>query len=73
MNGALDGIKNLDFSTLLPGPLATQILLQSGAEVIKIERPETGDGLRHYPPKIDGLSVCFVMLNHGKESRYNQQ
>ena len=39
----LQGIKVLDFSTLLPGPVCSLLLAQSGAEVIKIERPSGGD------------------------------
>ena len=45
---ALKGIRVVDFSTLLPGPLATLYLSQAGAEVIKIERPEKGDPIRGY-------------------------
>ena len=50
----LGGIRVLDFSTLLPGPLATLYLVQAGAEVIKIERPGTGDPVRSYPPFQEG-------------------
>lgn len=46
----LEGIRVVDFSTLLPGPLATLILAEAGAEVIKIERPGGGDEMRGYPP-----------------------
>jgi crotonobetainyl-CoA:carnitine CoA-transferase CaiB-like acyl-CoA transferase len=42
----LDGIRVLDFTTLLPGPLATLLLAKAGAEIIKIERPEIGDEMR---------------------------
>ena len=45
--GALKGVKVLDFSTLLPGPLASLFLAETGAEVIKIERP--GTPLFHVP------------------------
>ena len=49
MTGApLDGVRVLDFSTLLPGPLATLYLVQAGAEVIKIERPGSGDPVRSF-------------------------
>ena len=63
----LDGVKVLDFTTLLPGPLATLVLAEAGAEVIKIERPG-GDPIRHAPPFVDGESVPFAMLNRGKRS-----
>ncbi len=46
----LDGVRVLDFSTLLPGPMATLILAEAGAEVIKIERPGSGDEMRGYAP-----------------------
>ena len=64
----LDGVRVLDFSTLLPGPLATLILAEAGADVIKIERPG-GEDLRRYPPMIDeDESAYFVMLNRGKRA-----
>ncbi|MER2633516.1 MAG: CaiB/BaiF CoA-transferase family protein [Rhizobiaceae bacterium] len=58
----------LDFSTLLPGPMATLILRDAGATVIKIERPGHGDEMRTYVPAIDGESINFAMLNRGKDS-----
>lgn len=64
----LAGVRVIDFSTLLPGPLATLILAEAGAEVIKIERPGQGDELRGYEPKLDGSSLGFVLLNRGKRS-----
>jgi len=45
----LDAIRVLDFSTLLPGPLASLILAEAGAEVIKVERPG-GEDMRRYAP-----------------------
>jgi crotonobetainyl-CoA:carnitine CoA-transferase CaiB-like acyl-CoA transferase len=64
----LAGIRVLDFSTLLPGPLATLILAEAGAEVIKIERPGRGDEMRSYLPKFGSDSVNFALLNRGKKS-----
>ncbi len=64
----LDGIRVLDFSTLLPGPLATLLLAEAGAEVIKIERPGRGDEMRSYPPSFGADSVNFALLNRGKRS-----
>ncbi|HZP87488.1 MAG TPA: CaiB/BaiF CoA-transferase family protein [Burkholderiales bacterium] len=64
----LSGIRVIDFSTLLPGPMATLLLAEAGAEVIKIERPESGEELRHYLPRFGDASVPFAMLNRGKRS-----
>src|SRR3954466_5692443 len=64
----LEGVRILDFSTLLPGPLATLLLAEAGAEVIKIERPGRGDEMRSYEPKFGTDSVNFAMLNRGKRS-----
>ena len=64
----LKGIRVLDFSTLLPGPLATLILAEAGAEVIKVERPGRGDEMRSYTPKLGKDSVNFALLNRGKRS-----
>ena len=64
----LDGIRVLDFSTLLPGPLATLLLAEAGAEVIKIERPGRGDEMRSYEPRWGADSVNFALLNRGKKS-----
>ncbi len=64
----LSGIRVLDFSTLLPGPMATLLLAEAGAEVIKIERPGSGEELRGYEPRFADTSVSFAMLNRGKRS-----
>jgi alpha-methylacyl-CoA racemase len=61
----LAGITVLDFTTLLPGPLATLILAQAGADVTKIE-PPGGDPMRTFPPCVNGQSVPFAALNRGK-------
>lgn len=65
LGGALEGIKVLDLTTLLPGPLATLYLAEAGADVLKIERPG-GEDLRRYPPFFDGHSITFEILNRGK-------
>lgn len=64
----LAGIKVLDFSTLLPGPLATLMLAEAGAQVIKIEREAAGDEMRHRRPMLGAASASFAMLNGGKRS-----
>ena len=63
----LDGIKVIDLSTLLPGPFATLILAEAGAEVIKVERIG-GEDMRRSPHFIDGESILFAILNRGKRS-----
>jgi alpha-methylacyl-CoA racemase len=67
MTQPLSGIMVLDFTTLLPGPLATLMLAEAGAEVIKIERPG-GEELRRHPPHIGGESAVYALLNRGKKS-----
>ncbi len=66
MPGPLDGITVLDFTRLLPGPFATQLLCNLGADVIKIEEPEAGDYMRFVPPTVQGVSYPFLMVNRGK-------
>jgi len=46
----LSGHLVLDFSTLLPGPMATLLLAEAGAEVVKVERPGAGEHMRAYTP-----------------------
>ena len=64
----LQGIRVLDFSTLLPGPLAGLILAEAGAEVIKIERADYGEEMRLYEPRFGETSMNFALLNRGKRS-----
>ena len=66
--GPLAGIRILDFSNLLPGPFASLLLAEAGAEVIKIERAGTGDEMRRYPPALGDASGNFALLNRGKTS-----
>lgn len=63
----LAGLTVVDFTTLLPGPLATLMLAEAGARIIKIERPG-GEDMRHFPPRFDGEGAAFALLNRGKES-----
>ncbi len=67
VNRPLSGIRVLDFSTLLPGPLAGLILAEAGAEVIKVERPE-GEEIRRFVPRWGDDSIHFALLNRGKRS-----
>lgn len=64
----LAGLRVLDFSTLLPGPLATLMLSEVGADVVKVERP-SGDDMRDYAPIWDDAGgAAFALLNRGKDS-----
>lgn len=62
----LKGLLVLDFTTLLPGPLAALMLAEAGAEVIKIERPG-GEDMARFPPLVNGESAVYAMLNRGKQ------
>ncbi|PCE63743.1 CaiB/BaiF CoA transferase family protein [Sediminicola luteus] len=64
----LEGLRILDFSRLLPGPLGTHFLSDMGAEVVKVEHPQRMDYTRYYEPKREGNSVMFHLMNHNKES-----
>ncbi|BDM64376.1 CoA transferase [Shewanella sp. NFH-SH190041] len=61
----LDGIRVIDFTQLLPGPLCSQYLADMGAEVIKIEPPGRGDPVRGGP---DNYAMLFMMINRNKRS-----
>ncbi len=63
----LSGILVADFSTLLPGPMATLMLAEAGAEVVKVERPGGEEG-RKFAPIHKGHSAPFALLNRGKKS-----
>lgn len=65
--GALDGVRVLDFTSVMAGPFATRMLADLGAEVIKVESLD-GDQVRARPPKRDGYSAYFGTLNAGKQS-----
>ena len=65
---ALDGIRILDLSRLLPGPFCSMLLADMGADVVKIEDPKIGDYIRWWPPKIGRNSGFHVVLNRNKKS-----
>ena len=65
----LTGIRVIDFSQIMMGPAATQVLGDFGADVIKVERPGTGDLFRWALPDPDGLDhPAFCSLNRNKRS-----
>ncbi|UPK76311.1 CoA transferase [Nocardioidaceae bacterium SCSIO 66511] len=66
--GPLNGVRVLDVSTILAGPLASSLLAEFGAEVIKVEHPRDGDPARRYPPLHDGESASWSMLGRSKQS-----
>ena len=68
MTTALNGLKVLDFSTLLPGPFATMYLADMGAEVIHIESPSRPDLIRIMPPYANGQATAHSYLNRNKQS-----
>jgi len=64
----MDGLKVIDFSSIVAGPWATRLMADCGAEVIKIEPRGEGDVLRYAPPVVDGMSRVFAQFNRGKKS-----
>lgn len=74
--GPLAGVRVLDLSRILAGPWATQLLADFGAEVIKVERPGTGDYTRQWGPpyladaqgEATAESAYFLSANRGKRS-----
>ncbi len=68
MHGPLASLKVLDFSTLLPGPFASLLLADMGADVVRIESPTRMDLLRVLPPHDHGVSASHAYLNRNKRS-----
>jgi succinate--hydroxymethylglutarate CoA-transferase len=64
----LDGIRVLDFSRIIAGPLCTQQLADLGADVIKVEHPVTGDEMRARSPRGDRRGAAFLAFNRSKRS-----
>src|SRR5262249_5624571 len=65
---ALDGVRVLDLTRLLPGAYATLALADLGADVVKLEDPCGGDPTRTVPPIVDGSSVYHQLFNRNKRS-----
>ena len=68
MSGPLSGVRVLDLSTMMAGPLAADILGDQGADVIKIEVPGKGDHVRSLPNRSGDMSAMFVNVNRSKRS-----
>lgn len=68
MQGPLASLKILDFSTLLPGPFASLLLADMGAQVLRVESPSRMDLVRVLPPHVDGTSASHAYLNRNKRS-----
>lgn len=62
----LEGVKVLDLTRLLPGPVCTLLLADLGADVIKIEDTAGGDYARYYPPLVDDVGAFFASVNRNK-------
>jgi len=66
--GPLRGIRILDLTQLYPGPLATMMLADMGAEVVRLEHPSRPDNIHHLPPFIGKESAAYLTLNRSKRS-----
>jgi len=67
--GPLAGLKVLEFGQIAAGPFAGSLLADLGADVVKVERPETGDDTRGWgPPFVEGDAAYFLSLNRNKRS-----
>ena len=65
--GPLHGLKVVDLTTMVSGPVAAMTLADQGAEVIKVE-PLGGEQMRHIGPPNNGVAAAFFSCNRGKES-----
>lgn len=68
MSGPLSGIRVVDMTTMLSGPWAAMILADQGADVIKVEQPQTGDHVRSLGNQRAGMSAMFLNINRNKRS-----
>jgi crotonobetainyl-CoA:carnitine CoA-transferase CaiB-like acyl-CoA transferase len=68
MPGPLDGVRIIDVTQMISGPVATMLLGDQGADVIKVEPPGTGDFVRSYGGKRAGLPPMFATTNRNKRS-----
>lgn len=68
MAGPLHGVRIVDLTTMISGPVATRILGDQGADVIKVEAPGAGDLVRHMGASKNGMSSTFATSNRNKRS-----
>lgn len=68
MKNALEGLVVIDLTRVLAGPYATMMLADFGADIIKIEVPNTGDDSRAFGPHVNGESAYFMSINRNKKS-----
>lgn len=68
MSSIFEGIKVIDLTNNLAGPICTQMLADYGAEVYKVERPVAGDDTRSIAPRIEGQALFYFWANRGKKS-----
>ncbi len=64
----LEGVREVDLTSVMAGPYCTMVLGDMGAEVIKVENFPEGDASRRFDPKVNGESYCFAVLNRNKKS-----
>jgi CoA:oxalate CoA-transferase len=67
-NHLFAGLRVLDLTRVMSGPFCTAMLADLGAEIIKVELPNTGDDSRYFAPHVNGESTYFALLNRGKRS-----
>jgi crotonobetainyl-CoA:carnitine CoA-transferase CaiB-like acyl-CoA transferase len=68
MAGPLSSLKVLDFSTLLPGPFASMVLADLGADIVRVESPTRGDPVQFLPPQAGKVSAAHTTINRSKRS-----
>lgn len=68
MSGPLDGVRIIDVSEVISGPLGVMMLAEQGADVVKVEPPKHGEESRQLSNYRDGMAALYVNCNHGKRS-----
>jgi crotonobetainyl-CoA:carnitine CoA-transferase CaiB-like acyl-CoA transferase len=66
--GPLDGVRVIDVASFLAGPIGAMFLADYGADVIKVERPDTGDESRFWGNSKNGVGLYYKVLNRNKRS-----